>query len=400
MAKKELALLYLPVLFFADLVITPAAPALAYYATISLLLASLILRNSTFFRYNIFALLIIIYFLLLLPQSSNLEFIRPYIFGVVWLFISLPLIHAIYQKYSREIIFQELARSALLILMIFSANVLVSSLYKYSPYSMYGITSGVLYGNMYAVDFNILPIAVFITTLSLIKRKNIFQFLILVLAITFIMLTLRRSVMGLSMAGIICGFVISITQKNMKKVLVYGGITLLIGYIILTNTEFMSVFNERYELRNLENRELEEEKRFIEYELVYRDMFIYQDYSPWFGFELFNSWGNYGRGVLVERSLHSDLTSIAHSSGLIGLALYILMVFTAFRQSYRHAATTRDKLIFLFSGMTFLVFTTTGRYTETGNMMFLFLVLLLPLTQEDPAHQDVAALAPNNRVAA
>jgi hypothetical protein len=398
--KKDLALIYLPVLFFTDIVITSVAPALAYYATISLLLASLLYRNSFFFRHNVFALLITIYFLLLVPQSGDVVAIRPYIFGVTWLFLSLPLIHSIYGKYSRDTIVGELSQAALLILLIFIANVGVSSLYNYSPFAMYGITSGILYGNIYAADFNILPIAVFITAMSLMKRKNTFQFLVLMVAFAFIMLTLRRSVMGLSMAAGIFAFIISLAQKDIRKVLVFGSLVFLVGFIIYANTGFMSLFTERYELRNLDNRELEEEKRFIEYELILKDMFVYRDYSAWFGFELFNSWGNYGRGSLGDRSLHSDLTNIAHSSGLLGLGLYLLMIATAFRQSYRNAATKADKLICLFCAMTLLVYTTTGRYTETGYMLLLFLLLLLPLAKEDQEHQPMPALEPGARVAA
>jgi O-antigen ligase len=400
LVKKELALIYLPVLLYTDITITPVGPALAYYATITLLLASVLYRNSFFYRNNGFALLIAIYFLLLLPQSSDLVFIRPYVFGVIWFFLSVPLINAVYRKYSRDRIFEEISRAALLILLLFIANVLVSSVYKYSPFAMYGITSGVLYGNLYAVDFNILPIAIFISALALMKRKSTFQFVVLMVALAFVMLTLRRSVMGLSLAGVICAFTISMTQKNIRKVLVLAGLAFLAGFIIVANTGFLSQFNERYEMRDLENRNLEEEKRFIEYELIYRDMFVYKDYSPWFGFELFNSWGNYGRGVLGDRSLHSDLTNIVHSSGLVGLTLYLLMVATAFRQSYRSARTKADKLIFLFCAMTFMAFTTTGRYTETGYMLFLFLLLLLPLAKEAPEAEEVPALAPGHQVAA
>ncbi|MGV3641157.1 MAG: hypothetical protein ACO1NZ_11595 [Adhaeribacter sp.] len=382
LVKKELALIYLPVLFFAGILIIPVAPAMAFYGVITLLLARVLVKNNFFFRHNLFAILLSIYFLLLLPQSSDMVLIRPYIFGVIWLFLSIPLVGAVYGKYDRNQIFGELSQAAFLILVLFVGNVLVSSVFKYSPFAMYGITSGVLYGNLYAADFNVLPIAVFLTTLSLLRQKNLPRFLLLALALVFIMLTLRRSVMGLSAAGVLFAFAISMTRQNMNKVFVFGTLALLLGFLIYSNTGFMSQFNERYELRNLDNRELEEEKRFIEYELLYLDMFVFKDYSPLFGYELFNSWGNYGRGVLGERSLHSDLTNITHSSGLLGLGLYLLMVATAFRQAFKKAEAGRDKLLICFAGLIFLVFTTTGRYTETGYMLMIFLVAQLPLAPE------------------
>lgn len=397
--KKDLALVYLPVLFFTQIIITPVMPAVMFYAAISLLLIRLLVRNSLFYRHNIFALLLIGYYLFLLPKSEDLELIRPYLFGVFWFFLSLPLIREIYQKYEREEVFRELSRAAFLILGLFIVNVLVSSAFRYAPMAMYGITSGLLYGNLYAADFNILPPAVFLLTLSLMQKKNTLYLVVLVVALAFIMLTLRRSVMGISGIGVIFAVLISMAQKNMKKVLFFGVFAFLIGFLIYANTDFMSVFQERYELRKLDDRELEEEKRFIEYYLIYKDMFFYRDYSPWFGYELFNSWGNYGRGILGDRSLHSDLTNMAHSTGLVGLLLYFLMVATAFLQSWRHARSRADKITGLFCLLTFVMFTTTGRYTETGYMMLLFLLLLLPLTrQSEPVEAaEAAPQAPAHR---
>jgi hypothetical protein len=396
--KKELAIIYLPVLLFTHTIIIAKTPAMLYYGTISALLTMLLYKNSFFFRHNVFALLIAIYFLLLVPKSRDLEMIRPFIFGVMWLFLSLPLINAVYRKFSRDIIFRQLSYSATLILAIFIANVGVSSVYKFSPQAMYGITSGILFGNLYATDFNILPIAVFISALSVMKKKSLFQFLILTVAFTFIMLTLRRSVMGLSLAGVIFSFIISMTQKNVRRVLLMGSLAVLAGFVIYSNTGFMSAFNERYALRDLDNRELEEEKRFEEYELVLKDMFVYGDYSPWFGFELFNSWGNYGRGSFAERSLHSDIPSIIHSSGLLGLALYLLMIGTAFRQAYLKAGSKTDKFIVLFCAITFLAFTTTGRYTATEYMLFLFLLLLLPLSAAAPEETEMPGFPPKHQL--
>jgi O-antigen ligase len=380
--KKDLAIIYLPVLLFTHIIINSVIPASIFYAAITLIILRLMARNSHFYRHNIFALLIAVYYFFLLPKSSDVAMIRPFLFAVYWFFLSLPLINTIYQKYDREVIFKELTHAAFLILGLFIVNVLVSSVFKYSPQAMYGITSGLLYGNIYAADFNILPVAIFIIALGLMQKKNTLYFLVLVVAFAFIMLTLRRSVMGQSAVGVIFAVLISMAQKNIRKVLFFGLITFFVGFIIYANTEFMSVFQERYELRNLEDRALEEEARFLEYDLILKDMFIYRDYSPWFGFELFNSWGNYGRGILGDRSLHSDITNIAHSSGILGLILYFLMIATAFLQSFRKASTRRDKIIVLFCGMTFAVFTTTGRYTETGYMLLLFLLLLLPLAKE------------------
>jgi hypothetical protein len=378
--KKELAVIYLPVLIFLNNIIVPVFTISLYYGTITLLLLSCINYNNSFFRNNIYALLIFIYFLLLIPGSSDIESIRPNLFSVSWLFLSIPLISTIYQKYSRDELFNEVSNAALLILILFIANVLFSTLYRYAPDEMYGITSGVLYGNLYAANFNVLTIAIFITVLKLLKDRKLVHLIVLILSLAVLLLSMRRSVMTSSLLGVLFALLTLLTQKEAKKFIFFGCVIFLIGYIIYTNTEFMNLFNERYQLRNLDDRALEEEGRFMEYEMLYKDMFVYNKYSPWFGFELFNSGGNYGKGIFDSRSLHSDLTNIAHSSGIIGVILYLLMVCSAFIQSFKASILLSDKIIILFCVITFITFTITGRYTQIDSMLLLYLILMLPLS--------------------
>ena len=386
--KKELAIIYLPFLIFSYSVIVPSFSASIYYGLISLLLLTCINNNTSFFKNNIYALLIFIYFLFLLPKSEDLQAIRPYVFSVLWLFLSIPLITSIYQKFDRDLIFDEISKCALLILLLFVVNVVFSTIYSYAPAEMYGITSGVLYGNLYAANFNILSIAIFITALYLVKNKSMLHIVILILSLSFLLLSMRRSVMLTSCLGIAVVLMSFLARKEAKKFILFGGLLLIVGYFIYSSTNFIDLFQERYELRNLEERELEGEGRFLEYELLYKDMFLYNEYSPWFGFELFNSSGNYGHGIFDLRTLHSDLTNIAHSSGIIGVVFYLLMVVTAFVKAWKAKSNTIDKSIIFFCIITFVVFTITGRYTQVDYMILLYLILLIPLTNknenEDP----------------
>lgn len=381
--KKELAIVYFPVLVFANNIIEPVVPASAYYLTLSSLVASFLLKNASFYKQNGFSILLFIYFLVLIPRSDDIVFIRPYLFGVLWLFLLIPLITAVYKKYTREIIFGELSKSALIILVLFIANSLVSTWKGYSPNEMYGITSGILYGNVYAAGFNVLPFAVFIIALKFIDDKEIKPFIILAISFTFLMLSFRRSVMGLSFLGVTMAYLTMLTRAKAKTFFLIGGLTIMVGFVVYATTDLGDHFKERYELRKLDERELEEEKRFIEYELLYKDMFIYRDYSPIIGYELFNSWGNYGRGALEDRSLHGDLTNIAHSSGLLGVFLYLMMVLTAFLNSYKPAVSRTDLIIIAFCAITFAIFTITGRYTEIASTVMLYLVLALPIAKTE-----------------
>lgn len=381
--KNEKAIFYLPVLFFVEKIVGTPSPAWLFYAIISLIVLLLMIKNGFFFRNNIWALLLIIYFLFLLNKSNDLEEIRPYVFSVIWLLILIALIPAIYKKFPAEDVLNELSNASFLILILFIANAVASSIYKFSPTEMYGFTSGILFGNLWATSFNLLPIALFLVFLKGISERKLLYVIVCVVSFFFIMLTLRRTVMGLSALGAVIGLLTLMTQQKAKMVFLTIGLIGITGYLIYNNTNFLEEFKGRVEQRKLDERELTEEKRFIEYDLLYDDMFVYHAYSPWTGYELFNSAGNYGRGILGERTLHGDLPNLWHSSGLIGVTLYLLMTATAFWQAIKAAKRYQEKLIVLFCAASFLVYTVTGRYTEVAATLLLYLVLMLPLAKNE-----------------
>ena len=385
--KKELAIIYIPVLNFSNVIIDQVLPKFVYTAVVTGLIFYAIYKNQSFYRKNIFSIILVFYFLVLLTQSIGAPEIKwPHIFSVLWLFLIIPLISAVYQKYTRDVIFKELTNAAFILLILFIANTLVSTKFKFSPNEMYHITSGILYGNLYAAGFNSLAIALFIVLLRIVNERNIGYILVFVVSFLFVMLSLRRSVMGLSLFGVVVAAFALVTQAKVKMLIFFGFIIVVMGVIFL-NSSFMDQFQERVELRQLDDRSLDEEKRFFEYDLLYTDMFVYKRYSPWFGFELFNSSGNYGGGVFAERSLHGDIPSVAHSSGIIGVLLYISMVITAFGRAFRAAKTNFDKLVIGFGALAYFTYTGTGRLTELSSLLLIILVISLPLCKED-IHDD------------
>jgi hypothetical protein len=393
--KKELAIIYTPLIFFLYKLVVPIFSHSIFYGLISAMFAISIVQNLSFFRRNWFSLLLLIYYIFLLIGSGDLVAKRPYIFPVFWFFLSIPLISEVYKKYTKDVILKELSLSATLILIAFVINVVFSTVFRYSPNAMYGIKSGIMYGEIYAAGFNILSIAVFIVLLSFLKTQNKNQLIISIISICFLSVSLRRSVMGVCLFGVISIFLILFRKKNMLRFFTYLVLTILICFVVLTTTNLGDTFQERFESRNLEDRALEEEGRFMEYEFLYNDMFLYENYDRWTGYDIFNSEGNYGRGSITPdklqmfetRSLHGDLPNIAHSSGIIGLTLYLLMVITAFWRIGKKVRKKEDVYIFLFCCFAFITYTLTGRYTAFGSVILLFLLLNLPSAIEEEPEQ-------------
>jgi len=386
--KSDFCVMYLPVIFFTEKVVSDVSPAFLYYGVVCLLILVQILKNPAFFRNNIWAVLLIVYFLMLLNRSHDLVLIRPYVFSVGWFFISVPLIASVYKSHPAEEVYQELAEATLLILILFILNSMMSTVHHFAPVEMYGIKSGILYGNLYAAAFNTLPLAIFVVLNKGINEKNLIYLGVGIVAFFVVLLSLRRTVMSLSALAILINLMTMLTREKAKILLIAIAVFGAIGYFIYTETDFMSMLKQRVELRDLNDRDLAEEKRFLEYDLIYTDMFVYRAYSPWTGYDLFNSAGNYGNGVLGDRSLHGDLTNIAHSSGLIGLGLYLLMMGTAFLKSFRASTTYQERLIILFCCATFLAYTGSGRYTEGAASILQMCVLLLPLSKQEEVPEE------------
>ncbi|AEW03327.1 hypothetical protein A4D02_04730 [Niastella koreensis] len=386
--KTDFCVLYLPVIFFTEKVVSDVSPAFLYYGVVCLLILVQVLKDPLFFRNNIWGVILIIYFLMLLNRSQDPVLIRPYVFTVCWFFISVPLIAGVYKKYSAEVIYKELSQVTLLILILFILNSMMSTVHHFAPAGMYGIKTGILYGNLYAAAFNTLPLAIFVVINRGINEKNLIYLGVATVAFFIVLLSLRRTVMALSGLAIIINMMTMLTREKAKIFLIAMAVLGAVGAFIYKETNFMSMLKQRVELRDLDDRAIGEEKRFLEYDLLYTDMFVYHAYSPWTGYDLFNSAGNYGNGILGDRSLHGDLTNIIHSSGLIGVTLYLLMMGTAFFKSFKSSTTYQERLIILFCCATFLAYTGSGRYTEGAASVLQMCVLMLPVSKQEEVPEE------------
>jgi len=377
--KRDLSILYLPALFFASTAIVPTLPAIVEYFFFSSFIGFLIYKNPFFFSKNIFASLLFLLHILLIPGSSDLVLIRPSLFSVMWMLLLVPLAMTIIEKHTRMAVFKELSHSSIIILSIFIINVIFSTLFNYSPYEMYGISSGILYGELINTDFNILAVATFVAFLLLTYKINPLHLLITLTSLLMIGLSMRRSVMGVCILAFIFVLLILLMRRQTKQVIVFSTLIIFVGVCVGIFTDFSSIFQERFQQRNLGERELAGEARFAEYAILYKDAFIHHDFNPWIGYELLNSSGNYGKGIFGDRSLHGDITNIIHSTGVIGLMLYLLMVGKCFLEAIKYSRLNTDRLIILFCLFTFIIFTVTGRYVQVSYMTLLFSLLCMPM---------------------
>lgn len=377
--KGDLSVVYLPFFMFCGDVIVRSFPALFEYLLFSALIIYYIYHNPTFAKNNFFAIILMIYFFLLLPFSKDLVAVRMYFFPAIWLFLLIPILAEVFRKYPRTWIFNELSKSAFLILVLFIANSVLSTLLNFNPRQQYGITSGILYGDLSLDYFNVLPFAAFVVFRKGVKDKNYLYIIIYLTAVFLVLLTFRRSVMGLCVLGAAVVLIELLDFKRIGDFLIYGVVISLVTAFVVYQTGFVELFWQRYEMRGLDNRPLVQEGRMMEFGLLYRDLFVYYDYDPWFGYELFASHGNYGKNLFGDRSLHTDFASIVHSSGLIGLLLYLAMVSVAFASTWKRTCSRGDYLQFFFICIAFFVFAMSGRWYTISATVMMYCLLYLPL---------------------
>jgi O-antigen ligase len=354
--------------------------------------------NLPHYNRNLFANLIIFYYFFLLTDTDDFIRIKHLFFGVITVFTCVSLIPEIYQQYSRKTIFDEVSKSTFLMMSLFVVNVVLSTSFGYNPYEIYGIKSGILYGRMSTDIYNIFPFAIIIVLRKGIKENNVHYLILYFLSIFFILLTMRRSVMALSFIGSLLVLIELVKFEEIKKFILYGMIIGVVSSIVISQTSFVDQFIERFEQRGLDNRPIEEESRLLEFGIVYKDLFVYYDYDPWFGYGLFDSWGNYGKKIFGDRSLHTDPTNLIHSSGLIGLGLYLGMFGVAFTSVWKRTKNRGDLIQFIFISLCFLVFFINGRYTTTSAMILMLVVFFLPFGKKEPIKSDLPDLVKVGKV--
>lgn len=384
--KKSLAIVYVPLFMFSYHIIETRFPGFFQQFIIVGLLAYFVFYNLPFVKENVFSVLIFLYFLFLL-KNVEVEFkvIRPYLVNVSWVFLGISLIPYIFKRYEREVIFKEISYVSFLIMSLFIINTFLSTVLKYNPREIYGFSTGVFFGNISNDYYNIFPLSIYLILRRALSDKKPVYMIVYFISVFLVLLTMRRSVMVLSILGTFLVLIEFFEPKKIKQFVFYVFLILIVGTTVVLKTDFLPQFVERYERRNIENRSLENEGRLMELGIIYKDLFVYFDYDPWFGYRLNDSWGNYGKKIFGDRSLHTDFAHIIHSSGIFGLCLYLLMSFFAFSKAWKYSLSKSDQLQFLFISLCFLVYFINGRYTTANAMLMMFGILNLPLSIKNKA---------------
>jgi len=365
-------LMFRPMIYYAFI-----SSVLMYIITKAMLVS--IFKNGTVIT-NITAILLFVY-LTLLFVFNNHSYVetRSVYLNVTTLLISIMVAPYILNKYGYKKIFYELYIMSSLILYTFITYILLLTMLGIYPNPMYNM-SFISNGYLYASDIHVLPISMFIYGYYTIKNghynKNIIiKYTIIAVVFIIILLLLRRAAMFvtiLAITSIISYYIINIkSKKNIQLIIVFmiingGAIIISYSYIYEGIEHRITGLNRSGQLVSTD------EGRFVDHLLVYDDMFKRNQYNKLIGYSFFNAPGNYGQGIYGDRNLHADLAVITHASGLVGLFLYLIMVFKLFKESYHNT----NIIIWLFLFIAFFIFTLSGRITNPAYSISFFLLLI------------------------
>ncbi|WP_157966047.1 O-antigen ligase family protein [Cognataquiflexum aquatile] len=264
------------------------------------------------------------------------------------------------KNYSKEKIFEELGFSAFLLLFFFIINTGLSTVFGYYPEATYGFKSGISFGNITLPQYSVFPFAVFLAFRKGLLDKKPLYLAVSIVGLFLVMLTLRRMVMALSLLAVLTVMVELLNFKQLKQFALYGFVFGIVILIVVKTTGFSDQLVERIEGRNLEEKELEGEGRVLELGLLYKDLFVYYEYDPWFGYGPLSSGGNYGKKIFGNRPMHTDLGYFIHGFGFFGLFLYLGMVSSVFYRAWKRCESRADWILLIYTGLCFVAFFLVG----------------------------------------
>lgn len=291
------------------------------------------------------------YLLILVFLSSDIIFsLNLY----VKLFISLMMFPLAYQYINTYRQLQQLNYSFLIVLLIILANLLVSNIFKIGS-SDY-LAESIYFGSSRVnITKSITPVIFILTLLSFQEESKRIRRLILIIGIiSFIIVMVgmkRTAIIALAGGFLIYYFLSPGRSRNLRYLIVIAAL-LLAAYPLYFDT-LKDRFRAREEnIMILQEDNYADEARFNEVHLVIEKFRTEGLKHQLIGSELFNDRYFYQ----VRRMLHMDYSIFLSGSGLIGLAMFLLLYYILYRENRRYRKLNAQFDFFKLLDAIFIVF--------------------------------------------
>uniref|UniRef100_UPI00404AF886 hypothetical protein n=1 Tax=Flavobacterium sp. TaxID=239 RepID=UPI00404AF886 len=268
--------------------------------------------------------------------------------------------------------FKVLNNSIIIALIVLLINFIVSTVFGIGV-DVYTGDDDFLAGNL-DDNWNIFTYALLISPLILfqyIKLKNFRLLLLALIGINSIILLL--SLKRIAVAGLAFGLIIY-TLFNFKLGKSIKGLFFITLFLILTFPLYEKQLFKRFEAREdrFQSNSLESEARYAETIFVWEETMSFEKpIKSILGLQGFYSTGNYADGKFGDRNLHIDYNLIVNTTGLVGLALYLIIfvqIFRNFLYLKKAKAYIPQKFYNMLVGVFFALFITQFVTSFAGQM--------------------------------
>lgn len=228
---------------------------------------------------------------------------------------------------------RKLNQSILIVYLLLAFNFLISNVFKIGR-GVYDDSGSFLVGNL-RDNWNVFTYSLMLLPLLLLQfeKKSKIKYITIILFIIcaiILFLSIKRT----AIAGLVVGLLIyALLNLNLGKLLKRA--VYIVVFIVLSFLLYGDLFLQRLDARSdrFESNAIEREGRYQETFYVWEEVLNFENpVKSIFGFEAFNSSGNYANGRFGERNLHVDYNLIVNTIGLFGLFLYLLFFYQIFRK--------------------------------------------------------------------
>ncbi|MBN1789465.1 MAG: hypothetical protein JW830_03135 [Bacteroidales bacterium] len=331
---KTKALLFLPIyviLFDVIYGFYQAGSGLGTIRNLSLFIfiVFLIIIKKDILSHNKWMTLFLLYILLLVPLSSDMENSAV---DYICVFVSLMCLPAGFY-FIRNVKDLRILNSSMLVLaIIFVLNSLLSSVFNLGiDYYGGGIKlGGFVASKLFSPALYIVLLPIIIPLLG--KRMRILAIIIAVFVFIFLLLSMRRTSVFIPVFGYMLYFLFS-----RRKVHFIAISAIFVVMLLALFPFYQKVLELQFQTRRetFDNPSLENEYRYKETVIIYKEVFA-STKSILIGKEIFNSSGNYYKGRWGDRPIHIDYNLILHGAGMIGLILYFLTFYDIISKYFRY----------------------------------------------------------------
>ncbi len=330
--KKEFALFFVLSAVAVDILLPffPVRFGIVPLVAYSQLFSIIVFLKGFIFKVPRAFLLLFVYLLIVVLINGDKVAALVKMSNISSVFLMLP----VGLMYKNEMKFDnKLLRVSVIILSIIILYILLIQVFKFEAVASRGYSDFFIAGAFYQSKINIVAFCIVIviglTNFNQKFPKIFLNIITVVLGYLIILLNMKRSTIIISIFG-----TVALLMFNKKNLLIGAILSVLMTFIFSFSGTFEEIFSQQLKARGdkVQVESIEKEGRYLEYLHITEYISLYANNRSRYlgnGFSGSNNFGLlfYGR----ERAIHTDYIFLVYTTGIIGIALFLFLMYKVIR---------------------------------------------------------------------